>query len=168
MLKLIKKYRSNPKRMVVTFFIQRKVLLNRLSDLTQRKETSCDDIHNTLFGGKFGTMPGCEADKEYVLEKEIILCNEKTCKDTNGRVILEQPQVLEKDGSVRAFKGACEIRPVECTAGKENTLFNVKNNVQGGLVCEKACKILLCDLVMLACGVFSVICCCKAMSKLLK
>ncbi|MBO5439611.1 MAG: hypothetical protein J6A53_03035, partial [Clostridia bacterium] len=87
MLKLIKKYRCNPKRIVVTFSFQKKMILNRLGDLTQKKELretaegkgACSDSCVDLFK--------CDCGDGYVLE------NKGACKTGNEAYDSKREQV---------------------------------------------------------------------------
>ncbi len=158
MLKLIKKYRSNPKRIVVTFSFQKKFILNRLGDLMQKNDREMVEEYKGIELEEIGyackrNVDGC--GEEYVLENE----HQSECESKNNplkekrkQIEIEQAQILEKDGCTRAFKENYHIKPIEFEQSKGKSpckkALETERDMRGGIVCEKSFKMLLCDLVV--------------------
>ena len=151
MLKLIKKYRCNPKRIVVTFSFQKKMILNRLGDLTQKKELRETAGVKGVCSDSCVDLSKCDCIDGYVLE------NKGACKTGNEaydskreQIELEQAQMLEKDGCRRAFKENYHIKPLEYDTEKQKASkkspVEAEKDMRGGIVCERSFKMLLCDL----------------------
>lgn len=144
MLKLIKKYRNDPKRTVLTFSCQKKITLNRLGDLILKddEESAREFCH-------------CECEshgngykENYILENEPI-CN--PLGEKKKQIEKEQAQILEKDDCQRAFKENYHIKPLEyeknsCQSSKKQALKPQKE-MRGGIVLEKSVRVLLCDVI---------------------
>ena len=168
MLKMLKKYRSNPKRMVVTFSCQRKITLNRLGDLNDKNE-----IQRELYL-KEQRMPkkdadyraeeianGCDAKQDcgctyasedncYLTENDERFSSCERLKSKRALVEREQAQILENDESSYAFKQNYHIKPLEYRNSdyKDNeSPMKPQREMRGGIVMEKSFKMLLCDVV---------------------
>jgi len=136
----IKKYRENPRRMVLTFSFLTRAYLNRLGDLEHKNELANKDC--SCNGGK--------AESECLFNEEAITNREDDIK--LGR------QVLEKERPIKAFKAYESIKEVETEKCKT---LGVKKHLCGAVVCEKSYKMLLSDAVA---GIFLVLCLCKLCS----
>ena len=169
MLNRIKKYRSNPKRTVVTLSCQKKLILNHLGDLIQKE--------NKELISDFISIEGCHSDtnkqsENYVLERSECGKNKgksNSLSEKKKQIEIEQAQILEKDSCQRAFKENYHIKPLEYGenegASKENNPLRKEKEMRGGIVCEKSFKILLCDLVAGVIAVSLMLC---LISKLIK
>lgn len=142
MLKLIKKYRNDPKRTVLTFSCQKKITLNHLGDLILKDDKeSAREFYNCE----------CESHKNSYKE-DYILENEPKCNplsEKKERIEKEQAQILERDDCQRAFKENYHIKPLEyekyCSKSPEKQALKPQREMRGGIVHERSVRVLLCD-----------------------
>lgn len=162
MLKLIKKYRSDPRRTVVTLSCQKKLILNHLGDLMQKE--------NRELINDFVNIEKCSCAVDRQAENYVLECSKcgedkaksNSLKEKKKQIEIEQAQILEKDNCQRAFRENYHIKPLEydekTSACKKNKALRAEKEMRGGIVCEKSFKILLCDLIAGALAVSLMIC----------
>ncbi len=185
MLKMLKKYRNDPKRMVVTFSCQRKIVLNRLGDLAMKnlveKELNegypSENTKKSYTNACCGDGASCEKEQscgascvgydsyggiDYIVEGERLSFDKGSLKEKKAQIHREQSQILEKDSCGRAFKENYHIKPLEFAnreeKGRAGSVLKPEKEVRGGIVLEKSFKILLSDLVLLVSGMVALFC----------
>lgn len=164
MISFIKKFRKNPKRTVITFSFQKKMIINRLGDLIQKNDNEMIEEYkqSELKDEGRGAFAGGDS---YVLEG----CNRTNCgnkenplKEKRKQIEAEQAQILEKDNHERAFKENYHISPLDFgendSKSADDKALGRKKDMRGGIVCEKSFRILLCDMLTVLGVVFFAFC----------
>ena len=162
MFNAIKKYRSDPKRAVLTFSFQKKLTINRLGDLMIKEKGEFVDAYKANKNECYNKQDRVMVHNDYVLEKD----NYKHCanalKEKKKQIQIEQAQILEKDNCTRAFRENYHIKPLDYKKNEHNKpireALKVEREVRGGIVCEKSYKMLLCDLLTLIGAVSLTLC----------
>lgn len=151
MINALKKFRTNPKRTVLTLSVERRVTLNKLGDLTAKE---CFENKRFANYGDFAESSLYKRDaysdydkEEYVTEN----MNKCSGKRKNGCHLggAEQSSVLERE-DIRAFKETEHQGPLEWSSDAENGVkeaLKPSREVKGGVALEKSFRILLCDLI---------------------
>ncbi len=168
MLDFVKRYRSNPKRTVITMKTKRSFYLLKRKDIVNRGvESSAFGISNntvnTLDEGLKIVPSNCDS---YTLERDKCSTNEAQfafkSKDNICKLddCCADDFVLENSETNTNFKANCgkkyddkQLKLAGC-----KTIKHKEKKTRGALVCEKEWCVLLCDLVAAMVVMVSIIC----------
>ena len=148
MLKLIKKYRKNPKRMVVTFSFGKRFALNRLGDFLCGNDSEKAEGFEGVGVPKVRTLSD-DFCGGYVVENACFGGDEQErgCEFSG----IESSQILENNECVNSFKEKAHIKSLDFQMldheDEQKASFLSGKRVRGVFVCEKSYKMLLCDLL---------------------
>ena len=157
MLKLIKRYRADPKRTVVVMKNVRSFYLQKRADSLENyaEYDACTKMNDVMHPTETILETGFSNGNECVLEHSVCCDNDakfafKSCdnaRDLDG-CCADEP-VLERYNHAKFIwedQGACKQSDYTKNSLKR-AIKPFKQHTKGAFVCEKTCKVLLCDLV---------------------
>lgn len=168
MLDFVKRYRNNPKRTVITMKTKRSFYLLKRKDVASRGAQSSafgitNNTVNTLDEGPKIIPSNCDS---YTLERDKCCTNEARFAFKSKENICNLDDcctndfVLENSETNTNFKANCgkkhdnkQSKLVDCKMIKHK-----EKKTRGALVCEKECRVLLCDLAAAMVVMMSIIC----------
>ena len=168
MLGFIERYRNSPKRTVITMKTKRSFYLLKRKDVASSgAQSSAFDISNntvnTLDEGPKIIPSNCDS---YTLERDKCITNEAQFAFKSKENICNLDDccaddfVLENSETNTNFKANCgkEYDNKQSKLAGCKMIKHKEKKTRGALVCEKECRVLLCDLVAAMIVMVSIIC----------